>query len=162
MTINELQKQTNVNIQEKANLIWNIATHLVGLYKPHEYGEVIKKETPFDVIYLEGNHKGKVGDKRHAGFMQLEDLGYFIGKPKVEYIDRNGLKTYRVVGVGECSIAEIQKEEIRTTEEFIEKVLKITKKKIKIKGNRGILILQTKTTIETTIVILEEQTTVTN
>lgn len=41
MTFNELQRQTNVNIQEKANLIWEIATHLVGLYKPHEYGKVI-------------------------------------------------------------------------------------------------------------------------
>ena len=37
----ELQKQTNTNVQEKANLIWNIATHLVGQYKPHEYGRVI-------------------------------------------------------------------------------------------------------------------------
>lgn len=41
MTINELQKQTDINIQEKANLIWEIATHLVGFYKPHEYGKVI-------------------------------------------------------------------------------------------------------------------------
>lgn len=41
MTIDQLQKQTNINIQEKANLIWEIATHLVGLYKPHEYGKVI-------------------------------------------------------------------------------------------------------------------------
>ena len=41
MAINELQKQTNRNIQEKANLIWEIATHLVGFYKPHEYGKVI-------------------------------------------------------------------------------------------------------------------------
>lgn len=41
MTINELQIQTNINIQEKANLIWEIATHLVGLFKPHEYGKVI-------------------------------------------------------------------------------------------------------------------------
>ena len=41
MTINELQKQTNTNIQEKANLIWESATHLVGLFKPHEYGKVI-------------------------------------------------------------------------------------------------------------------------
>lgn len=41
MAINELQKQTNANIQEKANLIWEIATHLVGFYKPHEYGKVI-------------------------------------------------------------------------------------------------------------------------
>ena len=41
MSIQELQKQTNTNIQEKANLIWEIATHLVGLFKPHEYGKVI-------------------------------------------------------------------------------------------------------------------------
>ncbi len=41
MTINDMQKQTNINIQEKANLIWEIATHLSGLYKPHEYGKVI-------------------------------------------------------------------------------------------------------------------------
>ena len=41
MPMTELQKQTNTNIQEKANLIWEIATHLVGLYKPHEYGKVI-------------------------------------------------------------------------------------------------------------------------
>lgn len=26
MTIEELQKQTNINVQEKANLIWDIAT----------------------------------------------------------------------------------------------------------------------------------------
>ena len=41
MNVNDLQKQTNTNIQEKANLIWDIANHLVGLYKPHEYGKVI-------------------------------------------------------------------------------------------------------------------------
>lgn len=41
MQINEMQKQTNINIREKANLIWEIATHLVGLFKPHEYGKVI-------------------------------------------------------------------------------------------------------------------------
>ena len=36
-----MQKQTSVNIQEKANLIWSIADKLVGLFKPHEYGRVI-------------------------------------------------------------------------------------------------------------------------
>lgn len=41
MTIEELQKQTNINVQEKANLIWDIATALYGEYKPHEYGRVI-------------------------------------------------------------------------------------------------------------------------
>ena len=41
MQFSDLQKQTNANIQAKANLIWEIATHLVGLFKPHEYGKVI-------------------------------------------------------------------------------------------------------------------------
>jgi type I restriction enzyme M protein len=34
-------QQTATNIQEKSNMIWNNANHLVGLYKPHEYGKVI-------------------------------------------------------------------------------------------------------------------------
>ena len=41
MSIEKLQKQSNINIREKANLIWEIATHLYGEYKPHEYGKVI-------------------------------------------------------------------------------------------------------------------------
>lgn len=41
MSMEKLQEQTNANIQAKANLIWEIATHLVGLFKPHEYGKVI-------------------------------------------------------------------------------------------------------------------------
>jgi type I restriction enzyme M protein len=41
MAIRDMQKQTNTNIQEKANLIWEIATHLYGEYKRHEYGKVI-------------------------------------------------------------------------------------------------------------------------
>lgn len=35
------EKQTTINVQEKANLIWAIADKLVGVYKPHEYGKVI-------------------------------------------------------------------------------------------------------------------------
>ena len=31
----------STNIQAKANLIWEVATKLVGVYKPHEYGDVI-------------------------------------------------------------------------------------------------------------------------
>lgn len=38
---NDIQQHTTVNIQEKANLIWAIADKLVGVYKPHEYGNVI-------------------------------------------------------------------------------------------------------------------------
>lgn len=29
------------NVSEKAGLIWAIADKLTGVYKPHEYGEVI-------------------------------------------------------------------------------------------------------------------------
>ncbi len=49
---NEIQHQTTVNIQEKANLIWAIADKIFGVYKPHEYGNVIHtsfKEHPFIV-----------------------------------------------------------------------------------------------------------------
>jgi len=41
MSSEELQKQTTINLSEKANLIWAIADKLVGTYKPHEYGNVI-------------------------------------------------------------------------------------------------------------------------
>lgn len=38
---NNIQQQTTINIQEKANLIWAIADKLVGVYKPHEYGNAL-------------------------------------------------------------------------------------------------------------------------
>ena len=38
---NNIQQQTTINIQEKANLIWAIADKLVGVYKPHEYASRI-------------------------------------------------------------------------------------------------------------------------
>lgn len=34
-------QQTTTNVQKQANLIWNVADILRGLYKPHEYGKVI-------------------------------------------------------------------------------------------------------------------------
>lgn len=39
--MNELNKQTTINVNEKANLIWSIADIIRDLYKPHEYGKVI-------------------------------------------------------------------------------------------------------------------------
>ena len=47
--MNEIKRHllTNANIQEKSQLLWNIADTIRGLYKPHEYGEVI---LPFTVI----------------------------------------------------------------------------------------------------------------
>lgn len=42
MSMKELQKQTDANISAKADLIWQIATHLVGLftdaYSPYGIG----------------------------------------------------------------------------------------------------------------------------
>lgn len=39
--VNNRIKQTDRIVQEKANMIWNIADIIVGLFKPHQYGEVI-------------------------------------------------------------------------------------------------------------------------
>ncbi len=41
--MNEFKRhqQTSINVQKQANLIWNVADILRGLYKPHEYGKVI-------------------------------------------------------------------------------------------------------------------------
>ncbi|MCD7708663.1 MAG: type I restriction-modification system subunit M N-terminal domain-containing protein, partial [Clostridiales bacterium] len=41
MGSNDKIEEVGVNIQEKANLIWNVANSLYGAYKPHEYGLVI-------------------------------------------------------------------------------------------------------------------------
>ena len=41
MDSNDRIKAVGINIQEKANLIWNVANSLFGAYKPHEYGLVI-------------------------------------------------------------------------------------------------------------------------
>lgn len=41
MNENNRHRQTGLNIQSKANMIWNIADILRGLYKPHEYGKII-------------------------------------------------------------------------------------------------------------------------
>ena len=40
MNSNDKIKAVGINIQEKANLIWNVANSLFGAYKPHEYGLV--------------------------------------------------------------------------------------------------------------------------
>lgn len=41
MTPDDMISQVGANISEKANMIWQVATHLVGPFKPHEYGLVI-------------------------------------------------------------------------------------------------------------------------
>ena len=39
--MDNVTKQTTINVNEKANLIWSIADIIRDLYKPHEYGKVI-------------------------------------------------------------------------------------------------------------------------
>lgn len=50
------QRQTGINVQQKANMIWNIADILRGTYKPHEYGKIILPMTIIkrfnDALYL--------------------------------------------------------------------------------------------------------------
>lgn len=84
MAIAEIQKQTTANIQEKANLIWEIATHLVGLYKPHEYGKVILPMTVlkrFDDALAPTKQKVLDENKR------LNDIG-FEGKVREGALNR--------------------------------------------------------------------------
>ncbi len=76
MNIKELQKQTNTNIQEKANLIWEIATHLVGLYKPHEYGKVI---LPMTVLKRFDDALAETKDKVLDTYNKLNE-GHFDGE----------------------------------------------------------------------------------
>lgn len=83
MTINEIQKQTNTNIQEKANLIWEIATHLVGLYKPHEYGKVI---LPFTVLKRFDDALAKTKDK-------VVEMAATCKAKKIEGQARDGILT---------------------------------------------------------------------
>ena len=54
MDSNDKIKVVGVNIQEKANLIWNVANSLFGAYKPHEYGLVI---LPMVVIKKDGSRQ---------------------------------------------------------------------------------------------------------
>lgn len=91
MAITEFQKQTNANIQEKANLIWEIATHLVGLYKPHEYGKVILPMTvlkrfddalaPTKAKVLEANEKlkeqGFEGEVRDGALQRASGYAFY-------------------------------------------------------------------------------------
>lgn len=65
--------QTNINVQEKSNLIWNIADTIRGLYKPHEYGEVI---LPFTVIKRFHDTLLPTRDKVLEKNKELEERGF--------------------------------------------------------------------------------------
>ena len=65
--------QTNINVQENSNLIWNIADTIRGLYKPHEYGEVI---LPFTVIKRFHDTLLPTRDKVLEKNKELEERGF--------------------------------------------------------------------------------------
>ena len=41
MAVKDKKRDSGKTIQEKANVLWDVANSLAGLYKPHEYGLVI-------------------------------------------------------------------------------------------------------------------------
>ena len=91
MDTKHAQSQTNVNIQATANLIWEVATHLYGEYKPHEYGRVILpmtvikrfddslRKTKKDVLAMVEtlNKRGVAGPAREAILKQTAGRDFF-------------------------------------------------------------------------------------
>ena len=64
------------NISEKANLIWAIADKLTGVYKPHEYGEVILPLTVirrFDCV-LADTKEAVLKKNDQVGKLQMKDV----------------------------------------------------------------------------------------
>lgn len=69
MTSQTAERLTTINRQEKASLIWAIADKLVGVYKPHEYGNVI---LPMCVIK---RFEDTLAPTREAVWKKNEELG---------------------------------------------------------------------------------------
>ena len=69
MTSQSAERLTTINRQEKAALIWAIADKLVGVYKPHEYGNVI---LPMCVIK---RFEDTLAQTREAVWKKNEELG---------------------------------------------------------------------------------------
>ena len=60
--MDNITKQTTININEKANLIWSIADIIRDLYKPHEYGKVI---LPM-IVVAEDEEEAKIIARRES------------------------------------------------------------------------------------------------
>lgn len=69
MTSQTAERLTTINRQDKASLIWAIADKLVGVYKPHEYGNVI---LPMCVIK---RFEDTLAPTREAVWKKNEELG---------------------------------------------------------------------------------------
>lgn len=71
MESNEKIKQVGFNINEKANLIWNVANSLFGAYKSHEYGLVI---LPMAVIKRFHDCLLPTHDKVRETYLRIKEL----------------------------------------------------------------------------------------
>lgn len=82
MTTQTAERLTTINRQEKAALIWAIADKLVGVYKPHEYGNVI---LPMCVIK---RFEDTLAPTREAVWKRNEELGDMDGVLKAPFLTR--------------------------------------------------------------------------
>lgn len=71
MTTDDKISIVGANIAEKANMIWQVATHLVGPFKPHEYGLVI---LPMTVVKRFHDCLLPTRDKVLETYEQVKDL----------------------------------------------------------------------------------------
>ena len=78
MTSQSAERLTTINRQENAALIWAIADKLVGVYKPHEYGNVI---LPMCVIK---RFEDTLAPTREAVWKKNEELGSMDDEIRVE------------------------------------------------------------------------------
>lgn len=82
MTSQSAERLTTINRQEKASLIWAIADKLVGVYKPHEYGNVI---LPMCVIK---RFEDTLAPTRDAVWRRNEELGDMDVVLKAPFLSR--------------------------------------------------------------------------
>lgn len=82
MTSQSAERLTTINRQEKASLIWAIADKLVGVYKPHEYGNVI---LPMCVIK---RFEDTLAPTRDAVWRRNEELGDMDAVLKAPFLSR--------------------------------------------------------------------------
>lgn len=82
MTSQAAERLTTINRQEKASLIWAIADKLVGVYKPHEYGNVI---LPMCVIK---RFEDTLAPTREAVWKRNEELGDMDPVLKAPFLTR--------------------------------------------------------------------------
>lgn len=82
MTSQTAERLTTINRQEKASLIWAIADKLVGVYKPHEYGNVI---LPMCVIK---RFEDTLAPTRDAVWRRNEELGDMDAVLKAPFLTR--------------------------------------------------------------------------